>query len=70
MLIVPDKPLELTLALLPTSYRFSAGDRIRITVAFADADNFLTPVLAPAPAVRLLRDAAHASYVELPLAPQ
>ncbi len=65
----PEEPAELMLALLPTSYRFAAGSRMRITVAFADADNFLTPVLAPAPMVRLLRDADHASRVELPVIP-
>ena len=68
MQIPPKEPVELVFALLPTSYRFAAGDRIRITVAFADADNFETPVLAPAPTVDLLRGAAHASYVELSLA--
>jgi len=60
-------PIELTFALLPTSYRFSAGSHIRITVAFADAGNFDTPVLTPAPSVQVLRDAGHPSHVELPL---
>jgi hypothetical protein len=34
-------------------------------VAFADADNFDTPILDPGPEVRLLWDASHASFVEL-----
>jgi hypothetical protein len=38
-----------------------------VTVAFADADNFHTPVIDPAPVVRLLRDKDHASFIELPL---
>jgi hypothetical protein len=53
--------------LLPTSYLFQVGNRIRVTIAFADADNFDTPILDPAPEVRLLRDATHASLVELPI---
>ncbi len=61
------EPIELTFSLLPTSYRFHAGSHIRITVAFADAGNFDTPVLTPAPTVNLLRDADHPSVVELPL---
>jgi putative CocE/NonD family hydrolase len=61
------KPFELIFSLLPTSYRFPKVSRIRITVAFADADNFETPVLNPAPKIHLLRDTAHASFIELPI---
>jgi uncharacterized protein len=61
------EPIELTFSLLPTSYQFRPGNRIRITVAFADAGNFDTPVLDPAPTVQLLRDTGHPSFVELPL---
>jgi hypothetical protein len=61
------EPIELVFDLLPISYLFRAGNRIRITVACADADNFETPALDPAPKIRLLRDAAHASFVELPI---
>jgi putative CocE/NonD family hydrolase len=60
-------PFELDFSLLPTSYQFHAGSRIRITVAFADAGNFDTPILEPAPTLQLLRDATHPSYVELPV---
>jgi putative CocE/NonD family hydrolase len=60
------EPFEMVFSLLPTSFRFDAGSRIRITVAFADAGNFDTPILTPAPTLQLLRDAAHPSRVELP----
>jgi len=43
------QPVELVFDLLPTAYRFPKGSRIRITVALADADNFETPVVNPAP---------------------
>ena len=63
------EPFELVFSLLPTSYQFHAGSRIRITVAFADAGNFDTPVLDPAPTLQLLREIDHPSYVELPVIP-
>jgi putative CocE/NonD family hydrolase len=63
------EPIELVLDLLPTSHLFRMGDRIRITVAFADADSFQTPLPSPPPEVRLLRDADHASFVDLPVIP-
>ncbi len=63
------EPFELVFSLLPSSYQFHAGSRIRITLAFADAGNFDTPMLNPAPAVQLLRNTNQASYVELPVVP-
>ncbi len=60
------EPVELAFSLLPTAYRFPAGSRVRITIAFTDAGNFGTPVLDPAPTLQILRDPAHPSYVELP----
>ncbi len=60
-------PIELVFSLLPTSYQFHSGSRIRITIAFADAGNFDTPILTPAPTLQLLRDTGHPSLVELPI---
>jgi putative CocE/NonD family hydrolase len=60
-------PIELVFALLPTSRVFAKGSRIRVTLAFADADNFVTPALEPRPQVRVLLDSAHPSGIELPL---
>jgi len=61
------EPVELVLDLLPTSYQFSPGKQIRIAMTFADAGNFTTPVLDPAPVVTLLQDADHPSFIELPV---
>ena len=61
------EPFELVFSLLPTSYHFHIGDRIRVTIAFADADNFETPVLSPAPTVQLWRSVGRQSYVDLPI---
>ena len=55
------------IGLLPTSYQFHAGNRLRVTIASADAGNFDTPVLDPSPALLLLRDTSHRSSVELPI---
>ena len=73
-LILPTKkgvparePIELVFNLLSTSYRFHKGSRLRITVAFADADNFETPVINPAPKLHLLRDMNHPSSIQLPI---
>jgi putative CocE/NonD family hydrolase len=61
------QPVELVFDLRPTAWRFSPGKHLRITVAFADAGNFATPVLDPAPTLQLLRDGDHPSYVEVPI---
>jgi putative CocE/NonD family hydrolase len=63
------EPVELVFDLLPTAYRFATGNRIRITIACADADNFDTPVTHPAPKLRLLRDRNHPSFIQLPMTP-
>jgi len=63
------EPVELVFDLLPTSKLFHKGNRIRITVTGADADNFETPILDPAPEIRLLRNATYASFVDLPIIP-
>jgi putative CocE/NonD family hydrolase len=61
------EPVELVFDLLPTAYVFRAGNRIRITLTCADADNFETPVLDPVPKVHLLRDRNHPSSIQLPV---
>ena len=67
--VVAGEPFELNFSLLPNSYQFHVGDRMRITVAFADAGNFDTPILDPAPTIQLLRDTSHPSFVEIPIVP-
>jgi putative CocE/NonD family hydrolase len=61
------EPIELAFKLLSTSHRFHKGNRIRITVAFADVDNFETSVIDPAPKIHLLRDVNHHSSIQLPV---
>lgn len=61
------EPFELVFDLFPTAYQFSEGNQIRITVAFADAGNFDTPILDPAPTLEVLRNTGYPTYVELPV---
>ena len=64
------EPFEVAIDLEPTGFAFPSGGRIRLTIAFADADNFDTPVLEPAPSVELLRDRKHPSRVDIPIMTQ
>jgi putative CocE/NonD family hydrolase len=61
------EPVELVFDLLPTSYRFHKGNRLRTTIVCADADNFDTPLINPAPELRLLRNQNHPSNIQLPV---
>jgi putative CocE/NonD family hydrolase len=61
------EPVEVELDLLPTAYQFSKGRRVRLSITFADADNFDTAVIDPAPQVQVLRDKNYPSFIDLPL---
>jgi hypothetical protein len=82
-----DKPLaggkvvELYFDLLPTSWVFRKGHRIRVSIACADWPTFqLNPNLAPnnkpddpaniIPTVTIYRDAEHPSHIALPVIPR
>jgi hypothetical protein len=63
------EPVELVFDLLPTSRLYPRGSRIRLAITCADADNFDTPILDPAPEIQLQRNARHASFIDLTLRP-
>ncbi len=66
--LTPGEPARLQLDLLPTSYIFKAGHRIRITVAGADfREKFGNTGTGPLMAI--LSDKDHASSVSLPTMP-
>ncbi len=65
-LLTPGELAELTFDLLPTSYLFKKGHRIRIAIAGADVDHFATPP-GPPPTVKVHRSAKLASHVVLPV---
>jgi uncharacterized protein len=64
--VVPGEPVELVFDLLPTSYRFSPGEALRISIAGTDADSFAAPPLGAA-ALGIHRGGVMASCVELPV---
>ncbi|MDG2521223.1 CocE/NonD family hydrolase [Caulobacter segnis] len=47
-------PAVMKAEMQPTAYRFAKGSRIRLVVTAADADNYITTPLTPAPALELL----------------
>jgi putative CocE/NonD family hydrolase len=63
------EPVELEFDLLPTSRLYLRGSRIRLRITCADADNFETPILHPAPEIQLQRNTRHVSFVDLTLRP-
>lgn len=66
-LVTTGEPFELVFDLQPTAYKFAEGERLRISFAFADSDNFDVTELDSPPAIKLLRNSIHQSYLILPI---
>jgi uncharacterized protein len=66
--LVPGEVAELTFDLLPTSYVFPAGHRLRLALAGADADFFARIPAEGVPTWRVQRGGAYPSALELPVA--
>ena len=64
----PGVPVELTFDLMPLSYVFKAGHRIRVTLQFSDAR--ASAKLEPAPQVTVLHRPGAESRVVLPVIPR
>jgi putative CocE/NonD family hydrolase len=64
--LVPGEMATLVFDLLPTSYLFQRGHRIRIAIAGGDASHFAIIPGGP-PTVRVQRSRLHASRVDLPV---
>ena len=62
--LTPDQPAELRFDMLPMSYIFKAGHRIRLTLTFADPARGASPAT-----VSVHQGPKQASYVTLPLIP-
>ncbi len=65
----PGKPVEMVFSLEPTSNVFNAGNRLRLTLSFADKGNAATPRLESPPTVAIGRGPDQASFIELPVVP-
>jgi putative CocE/NonD family hydrolase len=64
--LVPGRPARLRFALLPTSWAFSAGSRIRLSIAGADADHYVHLPYGRPPLLGVARGGRMASTLELP----
>lgn len=68
--LAPGEVALLRFALLPTSWRFAAGHRLRVAIAGADADNFGQVPHGRPPVLAIHRGATHPSAITLPVGPQ
>jgi putative CocE/NonD family hydrolase len=64
--MIPGESAEILIDLLPTSYLFRRGHRVRLAIAGADRDNFVAPA-GPPPDLTIFREAARPSRIELPV---
>jgi putative CocE/NonD family hydrolase len=65
----PGEVEELSFGLMPTSTRIPKGYRLVLSIAGHDADNFKRYPAEGDPVLRVERNAAHASYIDLPVVP-
>lgn len=65
--LVPGEPAELRIGMWATSVLVKAGHRIRLAIACADADTFVRIPAEGQVTVEILRDALHATRLELPV---
>ena len=66
-LLVPGEPAEARFELLPTSYLFQAGHRIRFSIALSDSDHFTRIPDGRPPELTLFRAPDQASQLVLPV---
>ena len=66
-LLVPGEPAEAAFELLPTSYLFRKGHRVRVSIALADSDHFTRIPDGRPPRITLYRDKERPSRVVLPM---
>lgn len=66
--VVPGEVMEIVLDLLPVSWLFVAGHRIRLALSGADADNFVTvPPAGPPPTFSVHRGPNRPCFIDLPV---
>jgi putative CocE/NonD family hydrolase len=66
-LLTPGEPDTAAFELLPTSYLFRKGHRVRLSIALSDSDHFTRIPDGRPPRITLLRNAAHATRLMLPV---
>ncbi len=65
--LVPGEPAAVSFGLLPVSYLFRAGHRVRLAIAAADSDHFTRIPDGRPPILTLLRQPGRASCLRLPI---
>lgn len=65
--LVPGEPARMHFALLPTSWTFRKGSRIRLSFAGADMDHYGQVPHGSPPRITVFHGGDHASKIELPL---
>jgi predicted acyl esterase len=65
--MVPGEVFELAIGMEPTSFLFKEGHRIRIAIAGHDSSAFRRIPAEGTPVLRVQRNSAHPSYIELPV---
>ena len=70
MPLIPGEKAELVFDLLPTSYCFQKGHRIRVAIAGADQDHFSVKDPQPQARLKVYRNRITASLIELPIIPE
>jgi len=69
-LMTPGEPVEIAFDLLPTSYLFREGHRIRVAIAAADSDHFSRAPDGRPPLLTFFRNKTRASRIALPVVPR
>jgi putative CocE/NonD family hydrolase len=67
--LVAGEPADLAFSLLPVSWLFRAGHRLRIAIACADSDHYTRIPWGRTPTIGVHRGGAGASRIELPVRP-
>jgi hypothetical protein len=65
-LLTPDQPVKLVIDMMPTSYVFKAGHRIRLAVTNS-LGLVMVKQFSPAPQASIYRNIKHTSFVTLPV---
>ncbi|MFG6667127.1 CocE/NonD family hydrolase [Halomonas sp. HNIBRBA4712] len=68
--LIPGEYSEIAFDLLPTSWLFKAGHRLRVAIALADRDHFSRIPDGVMPTIEVSRSQTRASAIELPLVPR
>ena len=63
-----DEPNEVAFDLIPTAWTFNAGNRLRLSLRGADADNTASIRETESPTIRIFREPTRPSWMQLPVA--